>query len=65
MRLFNTQLFHPVEPEIDTARPDPIERPRYGNHPWTRQAQLFARKYGHRQVAQLASIERCSGACCS
>jgi hypothetical protein len=65
MRLFNTQLFHPGEPEIDTARADPIERPRYGNHLWTRHAQKFARKYGHRQVAQPVSIECCAGVCCA
>ena len=66
MRLFNTQLFHPGEPEIDTDTvwPDPIERPRYGNHLWTRQAQAFARKYGHRQT-QPASGDVCAAACCS
>lgn len=62
MHLFNTQLFQAVEPDTDTdtARPDPVERPRYGNHLWTRQAQAFARRYGHRQAAQAAAADaRC------
>lgn len=65
MRLFNTQLFHAGEPETDTARPDPIERPRYGNHLWTQQVRAFARRYGHRQSAQAACTEYRTTACCS
>jgi hypothetical protein len=57
MHFFQTQLFHTSESDPETSIHDPIERPRYGNQRWARQAEAFARKYGHRQTAQSSMID--------